>query len=173
MSSKRSKVHPKYKTKYRVRNWPAYDRSLVARGDLTVRITPDTLDAWHPAPTGRRGAQPKFSDLAIETALALRLMFNLSLRKAEGFLGWILRIMDLDLESPDHTTLSRRGQSLPLDLRASPTQAPSSADRQQRLVCVRRARVGRPQPNTVPRVAEVGASCISPSIHTASSWPSA
>ena len=38
MSSKRSKVHPKYKTKYRVRNWPAYDRSVVARGDLTVWV---------------------------------------------------------------------------------------------------------------------------------------
>ena len=111
MSSKRSRIHPKYKTKYHVKNWPDYDRALVARGDLTVWITPDALDAWHPAPTGGRGAQPKFSDLAIETALALRLMFNLPLRKAEGFLRSILRIMDLDLESPDHTTLSRRGQA--------------------------------------------------------------
>ncbi len=72
MSSKRSKVHPKYKTKYRVRNWAAYDCSLVARGDLTVWITPDALDAWRPTPTGRRGAQPRFSDLAMETALTLR-----------------------------------------------------------------------------------------------------
>ncbi len=58
MSSKRSKVHPKYKTKYRVRNWAAYDRSLVARGDLTVWVVPDALEAWRPAPTGRRGGQP-------------------------------------------------------------------------------------------------------------------
>ena len=67
MSSKRSRVHPKYKTNYRVRNWPAYDRSLAARGDLTVWITPEALEAWRPSPTGCRGAQPKFSDLAIET----------------------------------------------------------------------------------------------------------
>ncbi|MFT7521706.1 MAG: hypothetical protein ACI9MC_003858, partial [Kiritimatiellia bacterium] len=33
---KRSKVHPAYKTKYKVRNWPAYDRALVRRGDLTL-----------------------------------------------------------------------------------------------------------------------------------------
>jgi len=124
MSSKRSKVHPKYKTKYRVRNWPAYDRSLVARGDLTVWITPDALDAWRPAPTGRRGAQPKFSDLAIETALTLRMVFHLPLRQAEGFLGSILRIMDLDLASPDHTTLSRRGEGLVLDLRAVARNGP-------------------------------------------------
>ena len=48
MSSKRSKVHPKYKTKYRVRNWPAYDYSLVARGDVTLWITPEALDYKSP-----------------------------------------------------------------------------------------------------------------------------
>ena len=32
MPRNKSKVHPKYKTKYRVGNWAAYDRSLVDRG---------------------------------------------------------------------------------------------------------------------------------------------
>ena len=32
----KSKVHPTYKTKYRVANWPAYNRALVRRGDVTV-----------------------------------------------------------------------------------------------------------------------------------------
>ena len=31
-----SKVHPTYKTKYRVANWAAYNRTLVRRGDVTV-----------------------------------------------------------------------------------------------------------------------------------------
>jgi hypothetical protein len=30
----KSRVHPKYKTKYRVSNWAAYDRGLVQRGFL-------------------------------------------------------------------------------------------------------------------------------------------
>ncbi|MCP5044212.1 MAG: IS5 family transposase [bacterium] len=124
MSSKRSKVHPKYKTKYRAKNWAAYDRALVARGDITLWITPEAIAAWRPAPTGGRGAQPKFSDLAIETALTLRLVFHLPLRQAEGFLRSVLRFMGLELESPDHTTLSRRGQGLALDLRAVPHQGP-------------------------------------------------
>ena len=29
-----SKVHPTYKTKYRVANWLAYNRALVRRGDV-------------------------------------------------------------------------------------------------------------------------------------------
>ena len=29
-----SKVHPTYKTKYRVANWAAYNQALVRRGDV-------------------------------------------------------------------------------------------------------------------------------------------
>ncbi len=32
----KSRVHPKYKTKYRVANWASYDRALVQRGDITI-----------------------------------------------------------------------------------------------------------------------------------------
>jgi hypothetical protein len=49
-----------------------------------------------------------YSDLAIETALALRLLCRLPLRQTEGFLGSLLRLMDVMLPCPDHTTLSRR-----------------------------------------------------------------
>ena len=112
----KSRVHPKYKTKYRVSNWSEYDRALVQRGDVTLWISENAVASWRPAPTGRRGAQRKFSDLAIETALTLRLVFNLPLRQAEGFLRSILSLMSIDLESPDHTTLSRRSQSLDADL---------------------------------------------------------
>jgi hypothetical protein len=65
---------------------------------------------------GRRGDQRKFSDHAIETVLTLRLIFKLPLRQAEGFLRSVLALMDVDLEAPDHTTLSRRSQSLNVDL---------------------------------------------------------
>jgi IS5 family transposase len=118
MPAMRSKIHPKYKTKYRVGNWASYDRALVQRGDVTLWLAQETISAWRPKPTGRRGAQLQFSDQAIETALTLRLVFNLPLRQTEGFLRSILCLMDLDLEAPDHTTLSRRGRLLNVHLRA-------------------------------------------------------
>ena len=34
----KSKVHPTYKTKYRVANWAAYNQALVRRGDVTVWV---------------------------------------------------------------------------------------------------------------------------------------
>ncbi|MCP5055256.1 MAG: hypothetical protein GY937_00865 [bacterium] len=46
----------------------------------------------------------------------LRLVFNLPLRQAEGFLRSVLSLMDVDLEAPDHTTLSRRSQRLNVEL---------------------------------------------------------
>ncbi len=117
----KSRVHPKYKTKYRVGNWSEYDRTLVQRGDIKLWISTDATDAWKPAPSGRRGGQRKFSDHAIETALTLRLGFKLPLRQAEGFLRSVLSLMGLDLEAPDHTTLSRRGQHLDVKIRLVPT----------------------------------------------------
>jgi len=70
-----SRVHPKYKTKYRVSNWAEYDRALVQRGDITLWISADAADAWSPGPSGERGGQRKFSDQAIETTLIRRLVF--------------------------------------------------------------------------------------------------
>ena len=82
----KSRVHPTYKKKYRVQNWASYDRALVRRGDLTIWLSPAAIAAWEPDGGGTRGAQRKYSDLAIESALTLRLLFHLPLRQAEGFL---------------------------------------------------------------------------------------
>ncbi len=119
----KSRVHPKYKTKYHVKNWASYDRGLVHRGDITIWLSPAAIAAWEPDGAGTRGAQRKYSDVAIETALTLRLLFHLPLRQAEGFLTSLFGVMGLDLRSPDHTTLSRRGQHLDLTLRRVPRRA--------------------------------------------------
>jgi len=106
------KRHPKYKTNYRVKNWAEYEKSLQDRGDITVWVSSDTVTAWKSVSSRKRGAQEVYSDLAIETALGLRLLFHLPLRQTEGFLRSILKLMGLDLPCPDHTTLSRRNQSV-------------------------------------------------------------
>jgi Transposase DDE domain len=75
--------------------------------------------------TGKRGAQPVYSDVAIETALSLRLRFRLPLRQTEGFLHSILTLMDVTLPCPDHTTLSRRHATVAI--RRQIDQAPDGA----------------------------------------------
>ena len=119
----KSRVHPKYKTKYRVRNWASYERALIGRGNITIWLSRAAIAAWKPEGPRTRGAPPTYSDLAIETALTLRLLFHLPRRQAEGFLTALFHLMGLDLRSPDHTTLSRRGQQLNLTLRRVPRRA--------------------------------------------------
>lgn len=104
----KSKVTLKYKTKYRVENWPAYEDSLRKRGDVTVWFDEDAIDTWNAPPSGLAGGQRKYSDLAIVTVLTLRTVFHLQLRQAEGFVASLIRLMGLPLDTPDHTTLSRR-----------------------------------------------------------------
>jgi hypothetical protein len=117
----KSRVHPKYKTKYRVGTWSAYDRALVRRGDVTLWLTPDAISTWEAVGVGKRGGQLQYSDVAIETVLTLRLIFHLPLRQTEGFLTSIFRMLGVDLSAPDHTTLSRRGQHLDVALHRVPT----------------------------------------------------
>ena len=100
------------KQRHRVTNWAEYDAALRARGSLTVWFTPEAIAAWAAAPRTSRGGQPSYSDLAIATALTLRAVFRLALRQTEGLIGSILQLLDLDLPVPDHSTLSRRAETL-------------------------------------------------------------
>ena len=68
------------------------------------------IAAWVPPKNGLRGGQRRYSNLAVRTALTLRVVFSLPLRQTEGFLDSLLRLMGLNLKAPDHTPLSRRNQ---------------------------------------------------------------
>lgn len=107
-----SRRHKIPRAKYRVTNWPEYDAALVRRGSLTVWFTEDAVEAWHAPATGERGAQPIYSAIAIETGLALRLVFHQPLRQTEGMLRSIADVLEVAIAIPDHTTLSRRGGGL-------------------------------------------------------------
>ncbi len=100
------------KQRHRVTNWSEYDAALRQRGSLTVWFTEEAVAAWAAEPRTTRGGQPSYSDLAITTALTLRAVFRLALRQTEGLIGSILRLLGLDLAVPDHTTLSRRAETL-------------------------------------------------------------
>ena len=109
-AGKSSRINRQYKTKYRIRNWREYERGLRSRGDVTIWLSEDAIAAWIPPKNGLRGGQRRYSNLAIRTALTLRVVFGLPLRQTEGFLDSLLSLMSRDLKAPDHTTLSRRNQ---------------------------------------------------------------
>src|ERR687883_266073 len=100
------------RAKYRVTNWSAYEAGLRQRGSLTVWFSDDAVAAWRAAARTTPGGQPRYSAVAIETALTLRVIFHLALRQTEGLIGSLLHLLGLELPVPDHSTLSRRAETL-------------------------------------------------------------
>jgi len=98
------------RARYRVMNWPAYEAGLQRRGDFMLWLDQAAIAGWAAARRSTPGGQPRYSDLAIELVLTLRLVFHLALRQAEGFTRSVLALLGLELRVPDHTTLSRRGR---------------------------------------------------------------
>ncbi len=73
------------------------------RGSLTVWFSEDAIKAWRAEPRTAPGGQPKYSALAITTALTLRAVFHLGLCQTKGLIGSIIRLLGLKLAVPDHT----------------------------------------------------------------------
>jgi hypothetical protein len=111
------------KQRFRATNWAEYDAALRGRGSLTVWFTDAAIAAWKAEPRTTRGGQRRYSELAITTALTLRAVFRLALRQTEGLIGSIIALLGLDLAVPDHSTLSRRAETLEVP-RARPGTRP-------------------------------------------------
>ena len=100
------------KQKRKVTNSAACDAALRRRGSLTIWFTDEAIAAWRAEPRTTRGGQRWYSPLAILTALTLRAVFRLALRQTEGLIGSIIGLLGLALAVPDHSTLSRRAETL-------------------------------------------------------------
>ena len=120
----RKRSQYKYTKKpYRVRNWPVYEAALRMRGELTLWFYEEAVEAWQALASGTPGGQRIYSDLAIETALAVRAVCHLGLGQTEGFLRSVSAQLRLNIHISDHSTLSRRAMTL------APVQiSPSESD---------------------------------------------
>ena len=121
--SKISGGSPSVKSKavYRVKNWSSYNRALIARGSLTVWLDDSLWKQWYDQGPSQRGAQFVYSDPTIEWMLTMRVLLRLPLRQTQGFIQSLLDLMQLELATPDYSTLSRRQGNLAVVL---PTQCP-------------------------------------------------
>ena len=80
------------------------------RGSLSIWLDPEMTR--RPAPTGKRGRQPSFSDAALRTCLTMKVLFGMPLRQTTGFGQSLLQLIGLDWTVPDFSTLCRRQRKL-------------------------------------------------------------
>lgn len=113
---KHTQSHPK--ALYRVKNWSEYDKALVQRGSITFWLSDDFEKTWMHASHGekQRGSPFDYSNQAILTMLTIKEVFHLTNRGVEGFMRSMFNLMNIHLPVPDHSTLSKRGKNLKVNL---------------------------------------------------------
>ena len=105
---KDERLEAKEKEQYTVTNWPAYNKALEKRGDITFLISDEVVANWHSDAPFQQGAQEKYSDTCIEAIMMFKTVFRLAYRQARGFTQGILKLMKLEhLDVPSFTQVNR------------------------------------------------------------------
>jgi hypothetical protein len=88
------------KQKFKITNWPTYNKALINRGSITFWLDDEAIQAWYESATpSSRGRPQRYSDLAITTVLVIKRVFRLTLAHA-ALLNLPLPYMPFPLSSP-------------------------------------------------------------------------
>lgn len=121
----------KPKEKYKVKNWPAYNRSLANRGRITLWLSDDVIVSWYHQGERQPGGKVKYSDACIICLLSIKSLFRLGFRQTEGFGRSLISLMGLDLLMPSYTQINRRQGKLKVSIRAQDKQKIEEGSRQK------------------------------------------
>ena len=103
--------------KYRIRNWPEYNKALINRGSFTIWFE-ESAEKWEEKTrSGKKGRPRTYFDECILCALVIRAVYHLPLRGLQGFLRWIFQIMNLSLPVPCYTRICRRAAQIGQELK--------------------------------------------------------
>lgn len=110
------------KQKFKITNWPTYNKALKQRGSLTVWLDESAIAVWTEETTPERRGRPLYySDMAITTVLMMKRVFGLSLRALQGFVDSIFKLMGLSLRCPDYSLISKRAKTVKISIK-TPTR---------------------------------------------------
>ena len=99
---------------YKTLNRPAYKEALKRRGSLTIWLDPSMI--WEAAPSGKRGRQPDYSDAAIKTCHAMKVLLGMALRQTTRFVESLLRLVDRDCAVLNFSRLRRHQKGLKVNI---------------------------------------------------------
>ena len=120
---KHTQAQSRQKALYRVKNWSEYDQAWVQRGSITFWMSDDFEKTWMHTGKKQRGRQFDYSDQAILVMLTIKEVFHLTNRGVEGFVRSLFRMMKINLRVADHSTLSKRGKEVKVNLSKKTSQS--------------------------------------------------
>ena len=111
--------------RYRIKNWPKYNKSLIQRGSINFWFSEDAIRKWrNTSHTGEKGRPREYSDDAILCALLIRTVYHLPLRGLEGLLLSLVLLLGLSLKIPSYTQICRRAKHLGKTLKKLSSRRP-------------------------------------------------
>ena len=111
--------------RYRIKNWPEYNKSLIQRGSINFWFSEDSVKKWkNTTHTGEKGRPAEYSDDAILCVLLIRIVYHLPLRATEGLLLSLVSLLDLSLKIPSYTQICRRAKFLGKTLKKLSSRRP-------------------------------------------------
>jgi IS5 family transposase len=114
----------KAKARYKIENWPVYNRAMRRRGGVILELPGNIKELWYAVAGYKAGRPYTYSDAAVETVLTIQAYLRLPLRAMQGFIEAWFAQGGLDLKCPDYTTLCRRRKTLNIRLRHMAAQGP-------------------------------------------------
>jgi hypothetical protein len=92
---------------------------LVKRESLTIWIDEKIYQQWHSLSEDDedKGRSVVYLDIVIETILMLKAVYGLPYRATISLVESIINLMDLSLEVPHYSTISRRSKQLIIALK--------------------------------------------------------
>lgn len=98
----------------KITNWTTCHKAFFNRDSLIYWLDKSAIQAWYDEPkTSSRGRPQRYSELAVNTVLMLKLLFRLTLRTAQGFIdSMFITLMELPLRCPVCSCVSRRPKSV-------------------------------------------------------------
>lgn len=105
---KAPKKPPVPKEKYRITNWPEYNKALINRGLATLWLDENTLTQWYYQGPRTRGGLVRYTDECIQAALAIKAVFRLAFRQTQGLIQSLFTLMKMEIKVPSYSQLCRR-----------------------------------------------------------------
>ncbi len=106
------------KDKYKVKNWKAYNQSLVERGRVSIWLEDSVLRAWRDIDSSKKVVgENRYADCIIACCLLFGQVYHQPLRQTTGLVSSLLQLLGHpDYVVPDYSTLCRRQGCLPVEV---------------------------------------------------------